>query len=200
MLDFLVTRQTELTKLIKNPMGTAFEMALLLDLQPELESKDVETLRYMTRSEDYSFQTSLKDYFFTECDEGFDDEWRFIIANNCEIGGEESFSQIRRSVFRDNQLCFRVLLDDDTYYNAGLWFLDWLFEISIDEGLVGYLLDITCFEADLIYFENGEPTLKFVKNCKIPNSLMEYIKELLGGTGVIDAEFEKLLAARDEQR
>jgi hypothetical protein len=69
-------------------MGTAYEMALLLDLQPELEGKDVETLRYMTRSQDYSFQTPLEDSFFTECEEGFDNEWRFIIANNCQKCGK----------------------------------------------------------------------------------------------------------------
>jgi len=170
----------------QSSMGKAFEIALLLDLQPELGIKDVEMLRYMTRSEDYSFETSLEDYFFTECEEGFDDEWRFIIANNCQKCGEESFSQIYRSVFRDNQLCFRVLLDDDTYYNAGLFFLDWLLEISISEGLVGYLLDITCFEAELIYFENCEVNLRFVKNCGIPDSLMHLFNELLRGAGAID--------------
>jgi hypothetical protein len=57
----------------------------------------------------------------------------------------------------------RILLDDDTYWNAGLSFLDWLFEISTNEGLVGYLLDITCFEVDLIYFENGKVSLRLLR-------------------------------------
>ncbi|KAM3099323.1 hypothetical protein ACKFKG_03430 [Phormidesmis sp. 146-35] len=167
-------------------------MALILDLQPQLLHEDLETLMYMTRSESYDFQTSLDDSFFTACDQGFDDEWRRIIANNQHRMGEESFSetynQTRRSVFLNNQLCFRILIDDDTYDNTWWAFSEWLFSISTSEGLVGYLLDVldlTRTEPDLIYFEKAgmtTMTTRSVKNCTIPNSLMHSINELLGGS------------------
>lgn len=164
-------------------------MALILDLQTGLSHEDHETLMYMTRSKSYEFQTSLDDSFFTACDEGFDDEWRRIIANNQHRMGEESFSetygQIYRSVFLNNQLCFRILIDDDTYYNTWWAFSDWLFSISTDKGLVGYLLDVldlTRTEPDLIYFEKAGMTIQSVKNCTIPDSLMHPINKLLGGS------------------
>lgn len=167
-------------------MGTAYEIALKLDLQPELQAPDLETLRYMTRSQAYDFETCLDDPFFTECDPGFDQEWRNIIANSSEPCGEEFFTQISRSVFFDRQLCFRILIDDDTYCNTWWEFSDWLWSISTNEGLVGYCLDVTCMEADLIYFEKHGVTLKFVENCQIPSSLIQSINELLGGTGAIE--------------
>jgi hypothetical protein len=67
-----------------------------------------------------------------------------------------------------------------------LAFSDWLIAISTNEGLVGYRLDLTCFEAELIYFENSEATLRFVENCQIPASLINRIDDLLGGTGCCD--------------
>jgi hypothetical protein len=168
-------------------MGTVFEMALILNLQPELESDDIETLIYMTRSQDYNFQSSLNDSFFTECPEGFDQEWRIIIANNHPRTGEAGFSQIHRSVFCNNQLCFRILIDDDTYYNTWWAFSDWLFLISSNEGLVGYLRDVTCIEmeVELISFEKDKVTLQYAENQKIPDSLVHPINELLGGTGCV---------------
>lgn len=63
-------------------MGTAFEVAVILHLQVGLPHEDTETLAYMTRSQEYDFQTLLSDSFFTECEEGFEDEWRNIIAHN----------------------------------------------------------------------------------------------------------------------
>lgn len=52
-------------------MGTAFEIGLILNLQPELASEDIETLEYMTRSQNYDFQAQLDDLFFPECQEMF---------------------------------------------------------------------------------------------------------------------------------
>lgn len=164
-------------------MGTAFEMALLLNLQPELPTEDIETLTYMTRSEDYDFQPSLDDAFFTKCEESFNNEWRIIIANNYPRCGEEFFSQKYRSVFFNNQLCFRILIDDDTFHNVWWAFSDWLFSISNDEGTVGYLLDVDYRDAELICFKEDEVTLEYVKNCKIPDALIHPINEFLGGTG-----------------
>jgi hypothetical protein len=167
-------------------MGTAFEIGLILSLQPRLTSEDRETLAYMTRSEDYDFQTLLDDPFFMGCEEGFDNEWRIIIANNHMRSGEECTSQIRRSIFCNHQLCFRILIDEDTYYNTWLTFSDWLFSISNGEGLVGYILNVSYMEAELIFLEENGLTLKAVENCRIPRSLLLSIDELLGGTGCVD--------------
>ncbi|MBD1910263.1 MULTISPECIES: hypothetical protein [unclassified Leptolyngbya] len=167
-------------------MGTAFEIGLILSLQPELTGEDRETLAYMTRSEDYGFQTRLDDPFFTEYEQGFDKEWRIIIANNHIRSGEECTSQIRRSIFCSYQLCFRILIDENTYYNIWPTFSDWLFSISNGEGLAGYILNVSYMEAELIFLEENGLTLQAVENCRIPKSLLHSIDELLGGTRCVD--------------
>jgi hypothetical protein len=163
-------------------MGTAFEIGLILNLQPELASEDVETLEYMTRSQDYDFQTLLDDALFTESD-----EWRSIIANT-EIEYEQKYrSQLRRSVFSNNQLCFRIEIGDDWCWGGPWdWFSDWLFLISTDEGLVGYMIDITKFKTELIYFEKSGITLQVVVDFKVSSSLVDSLSESLGGAGNID--------------
>lgn len=168
-------------------MSGVLEIALILNLQPELTSKEIATLTYMTRSEDYNFPTSLSHPFFSNPEDDSDDIWsefwRFIIANNHQHWGEEHFSQIRRSMFLTNQLCFRILISDDNFWYYWGAFSDWLFSISTDIGLVGYVLEPVYKEYDLIYFEEYEVALRSAKQ-GVPSYLLSSINNLLGGGGL----------------
>jgi hypothetical protein len=137
---------------------------MILNLKSDLRSKNIETLKYMTRSDDYDFQPLLDNPFFTGFggfedyfgNEGyFDNEWREILANNHPRGGEEFLSQIHRSVFSNNKLCFRILIDNNTYWEVWGIFLGWLFSIGKHEGLVGYIFDADSMKAELIYFDDN---------------------------------------------
>ncbi|MBL1179354.1 hypothetical protein [Pantanalinema sp. GBBB05] len=168
-------------------MSGVLEIALILNLQSELTSEEIATLTYMTRSEDYSFPTLLSHPFFSnlEDDSGeiWSEFWRFIIANNRRVCGEKYLSQVRRSIFLMDQLCFRILIADDNFWYYWEPFSDWLFSISTDIGVVGYVLAHPHKEYDLIYFEENEIVLRFEKQ-GVPSHLLSAINHLLGGDGV----------------
>lgn len=163
-------------------MGTAFEVALICDLKPNLSPQIVNTLNYLTRSQDYDFQVAIEHPFF---ENEFGEEWRNIIANNHLRTGEEDSAQTCRSLLDRNQLCFRVLLDDDTYCNVGFFFLDWLALLSSTQGLVGYRVDIIYLEYNLIYFRNGKVREFRSTSTEVSDSFMQSIDTQLGGSSYI---------------
>lgn len=166
-------------------MGTAYEVALVCNLKPTLSPQIMETLNYLTRSQDYDFPKAISHLFF---DVDFGDEWRIIIANNYPRGGEDFSPQACRSVLSNNQLCFRVLLDDDTFYNVGWFLLDWLATISDTQGLVGYRIDIVRSECTLIFFKNEQVIEHQSLPSEIPEPLKETFNRVLGGTGFFPYE------------
>ena len=118
----------------ENSMGTAFEIALICDLKPGLPQEVIDTLAYMTRDEDYDFNTTLKEDIF-----GFDEEyevpldgWRHIINN---ISAQETierngFAGDRISLFTGDMLCFRQLAGDDCFCNDFYSFMVWLARLA----------------------------------------------------------------------
>lgn len=162
-------------------MGTAYEVALVCALKPDLSPQIIQTLSYLTRSQDYDFCKVVSHPF---CDVEFGEEWRIIIANNHSRPGEDDSPQVHRSILSHDQLCFRVLLDDDTLDNVGFFFLDWLATISDAEGLVGYRIDVVHLECNLIFFKGGQVIEQRSLISQIPNSLVETLNGALGGVGL----------------
>ncbi|MBD2088759.1 hypothetical protein H6F67_02635 [Microcoleus sp. FACHB-1515] len=163
-------------------MGTAFEVALIYDLKPNLSPQIVDTLNYLTRSQDYDFDAAIEHPFF---EIEFGEEWRNIIANHHPRTGEEDSAQTHRSSLDRNQLCFRVLLDDDTFFNIGFAFLDWLALLSSTQGLVGYYIDVFQFDCHLIYFRNEQSIERSSNRASIPADLMQRIDTRLGGSSLV---------------
>ncbi|MGF1524191.1 MAG: hypothetical protein ACFBSF_17875 [Leptolyngbyaceae cyanobacterium] len=64
-------------------MGTAFEIALICHIKADLPSEIIDTLIYITREEDYDFDTKLEEgIFLPDEDEGYPSTyWRHIINN-----------------------------------------------------------------------------------------------------------------------
>jgi hypothetical protein len=134
-------------------MGSCYEFAFACNLKSDLSQDQIETLRYMTRSEDYKFKTTLKDDLFT-CGYG---EWRTIISNTPNYG-EEFLSGLCGSILQDSKLNVRKYIGDDDFKNSFIQLMEWLASICEPLGFVGYYsCDRMMIGSDptLIYFENG---------------------------------------------
>jgi hypothetical protein len=155
-------------------MGSCYEFAFACNLKPDLSQDVIDTLKYMTRSEDYEFETTLKDDLFTTSwEEGsfeapkegeledefiFLWEWRTIISNTPTYG-EEFLSGLCGSIFLDSKLNVRKYVGDDEFYNGFGLLMDWLVSICEPLGFIGYYSEIAGEiggDPTLIYFENGQ--------------------------------------------
>jgi hypothetical protein len=154
-------------------MGQLYEFAFACDLKPDLSQEVIDTLKYMTRSEDYDFETTLTDDLFTTSwEEGsfeapkegdledefiFLWEWRTIISNTPTYG-EESLAGLCGSIFSGSKINARKYVGDDEFFNAFHLLMDWLVSICEPSGFIGYYSDVTTEtggDPTLIYFENG---------------------------------------------
>jgi hypothetical protein len=156
-------------------MSTCYEFAFACDLKSGLTKEVIDTVQYMTRSEEYEFETKLKDNLFTTKweegsfedaieDDGFGDEfiyvaeWRTIITNIPNYG-QEDLSGLCGSFFKDSKLNVRKFVGDDDFYNVFPQLMEWLVSICDSTGFIGYYSCIVNMEIGgdpvLIYFENG---------------------------------------------
>jgi hypothetical protein len=134
-------------------MGSCYEFAFACNLKLDLSQEAIDTLKYMTRSEDYEFKTKLKDDLFT----ARYGEWKTIISNTPNYG-EEFLSGLCGSIFHDSKLNVRKYVGDDEFYNGFDLLMDWLVSICEPLGFIGYYSDVTTeigHDPILIYFENG---------------------------------------------
>ena len=159
-------------------MGSCYEFAFACNLKSGLSQEVINTLKYMTRSEEYKFETNLKDNLFnTSWEEGLlrvttgsnlegevGDEfdfaygWRSIISNNPNYG-DEFLSGLCGSVFRDSKLNVRRYINEDDFYNIFPQLMNWLVSICESLGFIGYYSNVTREiggDPTLIYFENGQ--------------------------------------------
>lgn len=168
-------------------MAKAYEVALICDIKTFLTEEVIETIVYMTREREYAFETSLQHELSSAgfCDKG----WRHVISNTSAPTAEEQFFKSkRRSSFTSNRLCFRRAVNELAYLEEIIPLMNWLAIISDTFGreLVGFKVDFTTVEYDLIYFAKGE----IIESCTsnpdedIPQVLRRAINEALGGKGI----------------
>ncbi len=160
-------------------MGSCYEFAFACTLKPDLSQEVIDTLKYMTRSEEYKFETTLKDDLFdTSWEEGIlggipnvsevnseaEDEfsflygWRSIISNNANYG-DEFLSGLCGSVFKDSKLNVRRYINEDDFFMYFPLLMEWLVSICEPLGFIGYYSCIRTHiggDPTLIYFENGQ--------------------------------------------
>jgi hypothetical protein len=116
-----------------------YELGFTIELKQNLSQEVQETLTYMTRSGGVSDKQPLLKHPFFQI-EGFTTEWTYLISNPRD--DEEILEKICGSVFADNQLTFRGVINDDPFWNTWSEFSDWLFSISSSTGLIGYYRNI----------------------------------------------------------
>jgi hypothetical protein len=156
---------------------TCYEFALACDLKPNISHAVIDTLKYMTGSQDSTFNSVLEHPLFTSSEDGGygDDldylaDWKVIISNTPTNGVEEQ-PGIFGSVFQDHKLNVRRYIGDDEFFNAFPLLVDWLVSICESTGFVGYYYYIAdqdfnkriFSEPVLIYFLDGKVLEKTVK-------------------------------------
>jgi hypothetical protein len=153
-------------------MSTCYEFGFACDLKSGLSQEVIDTLKYMTRSEEYEFRTTLTDdLFISSWEEGsfevdgssdkfiYVAEWRTIITNMPSYG-QEDLSGLCGAVLKDSKLNVRKFVGDDEFYNAFPQLMEWLVSICDSTGFVGYYSYIRNMyigsDPILIYFKNGQ--------------------------------------------
>lgn len=172
-------------------MAKAYEIALICDIKICLPEEALNTLAYMTREQDYAFETSLQhELFSSEFCNGFCHEtWRHVISNTSGKTAEEHFFESNQiSLFTGNQVCFRRTANELAYLEEIIPLMNWLATISDTFGreLVGFRANLTTVDYDLIYFMEGEVIESYTSNPDkdIPQALRQSINKALGGKGI----------------
>ena len=148
-------------------MSVCYIFAVTYKLNQNISQELIDTLKYMTRSQEYDFVPPKHPLFEDDYDKTiiWDDgtvirlrpSWRGLIANE-HRGGEEDFWGEFFSGFQDLILTFRRLVRDDDLFNVWYVLGPLLASVSESDGFVGYYLgDVLrpSSKLTLIYFENG---------------------------------------------
>jgi hypothetical protein len=130
-------------------MSEVIEFMLAIDLRPDTPQQVIDTLKYMTRKEDYEFNNPPDLYFFKQDENSKRPIWRHILQVKHEPlthhpgeGGSAfhkayRYSQYGKDVLKDT-LSFRVALHDDLVAAGVYDFISWLAIYSETQGFVGY--------------------------------------------------------------
>lgn len=153
-------------------MSICYEFALECQIKRDVSQKVIDTLKYMTRSQEYDFDAPELGYPLFEEDTHWKEtwnirgrivtvikyEWRTIITNQPREG-EQYLSGEFGSAFDGNKLNFRRLSRDDEFCNV-CWFLfPWLASISDTAGFVGYYRGDLDDYPTLVRFEAGRASV-----------------------------------------
>jgi hypothetical protein len=153
-------------------MSICYEFALECQIKRDVSREVTDTLRYMTRSQDYDFDTPRLDHpLFEETSHWKETwnirgrkskviryEWRTIITNQPREG-EQYLAGEFGSQFQDNQLSCRRLSRDDEFDNVWWLLFPWLASISESMGFVGYYRGDFEDYPKLIQFLNGKVSI-----------------------------------------
>ena len=135
------------------------------DLKPDVPQQVIDSLKYLTRDEEYEF-TDIPDHRFFET-VGWND---FLRPEATAVGevwtcapGLTAREFRKKTRFGPNNttseyytLSFRRTMHDDVQFNIHWWdFLDWIAPYSDTTGYVGYYREKYSLHPDLIYFKNG---------------------------------------------
>jgi hypothetical protein len=156
-------------------MSLHFEFTLTLDLKPETPQQVIDTLAYMTRSEEYEFSDPPSHPWFES-----DDEWRETLQADPEathLPGNQW--TVFRQAYRYTQhgvdqyrwtLSFRREMLDDEFYEDWWQLADWLARWSETQGFVGYYREEFNRSPTLIYFLDGQAAIVEVTAEPVPLS------------------------------
>lgn len=137
-------------------MGAHYEFGFICNLKQDLSQAVLDTLAYMTREEDYTFQPQLKDRLF--CPEAYPNPehyaeqvtyWRNVISNTSDNRIINVSPSDPVSLFTEKFLCFRRLGKLYDYVHSIWPLLEWLATIS---DTIPY--EIVGFYEDILYPEN----------------------------------------------
>jgi hypothetical protein len=141
-------------------MSLYFDGFFACDLKPDTPQHIIDTLRYLTRTEDYAFEP-LSDHDF------FDgDDWRAFLQPDddwaCAPGLVWSdfrqayrYTQYGEDVYRATISFRRTMHDDVEFYILWFAFLDWIAPYSETVGFVGYYRESFSLHPTLVYFNHG---------------------------------------------
>ncbi|NEO86569.1 MAG: hypothetical protein F6J87_20275 [Spirulina sp. SIO3F2] len=153
-------------------MSTCYEFAFECQIKCDVSKAVIDTLKYMTRSQEYDFETpDLHHALFKEelpwkqtiellgrKVTVIQYEWRTILTNYpCE--GEQYLPGEFYSIFKNNQLNCRRLSGDDTFNNVWWLLFPWLASISESVGFVGYYRNDFDDYPTLIQFLDGKSNI-----------------------------------------
>lgn len=138
-------------------MSVYFDFALACDLKPDTPQQVLDTLSFMTRTEDYAFDTPPAGALFGG------ETWRDMLRGSTTYFAGEAGAMFRKAlryvhggaeVFRYT-LSFRSdVLDDDMGEYGAL--IEWLATYSDSEGFVGYFRAKYADHPTLLYFRHGK--------------------------------------------
>ncbi|WP_041660002.1 hypothetical protein [Acaryochloris marina] len=135
-------------------MGICYEFAMDCSIKNTVSQEIGNTLRYMPRSEEYTFETPRIDHPL------FQDTlhwipWRTIL-NNYPVAGEQYPPGHFGSTFHNNQLTVRRLSSDDEFSNVWYLLFPWLASISNSDGFIGFFRSDLDKLPTLLSFLNGK--------------------------------------------
>ena len=149
-------------------MSDYYLLEVNCDLKVDTPAEVIDTLKYMTRTEDYDFDTSL-DYPLFDETSFRRNTWRYILKSiNQPLqdfpGWKTSnFQRVQKWPGKERYtLSFRLEFHEDEF---GLWFpelLEWLALYSETE-FVGYYYHTGTSIPELIYFEDGKANLQEIR-------------------------------------
>ena len=128
-------------------MDKYLEFVLACRIKKDVSSEILAALTYMTRSEDYEFDTNIDNPLFSE-----DTYWRSILENSPRTG-EEIVPGVFGTIFKNFDLSVRQFVHEDEFWNTWTYLGDWLSAISEPTGFVGYYKNLVDWEPTLIYFK-----------------------------------------------
>ena len=142
-------------------MSLYFDGAIFCDLRIDAPQQVIDTLHYMTRTEDYVFDSPPQHEFFNS--EGWQSFLQIHPNYSCAPG--LVYSEFRKAYrYTQNKvdvsyytLSFRRCMHDDVEFYILWWaFLDWLARYTNTEGFGGYYREEFTLHPPLIYFKEGK--------------------------------------------
>lgn len=141
-------------------MSLHFDFALACYLKPDTPQEVLDTLQYMTRSEDYEFGDPPDHPFFKG------EYWSNMLqirTGTAHFPGE--FGSIFRRTYRYTQadadvyrytLSFRCHMLEEEFHEKWWAFAQWIAPYSETVGCVGYYREEFDWQPTLIYFRDGK--------------------------------------------
>jgi hypothetical protein len=147
-------------------MSTRYDFLLMCNLRDDTPAQVIDTLKYMTRSEDYEFSNPPNGSFFKG------DYWRNILRIPPEHQNMWTFTGDANTIFRRDvkwvqagvthyfwTLYIRRITSGDVQFEY-MCFAHWLAQYSERVGFVGYIHSSYAIDEgtapDLLYFVNGK--------------------------------------------
>lgn len=150
-------------------MSVYYEFALTFNFKRSISQEVVNTLKYMTRTQEYFFDAPFENSLFNDAPNWKKAKeisgrkvwvlsaWRTIIAN-FPREGEQYLPGEFGSKFEDYSLNVRRLSLDDTFCNVWWYLTPWFASLSETTGCVGYYHTVFEYDNDLtlVFFKDGK--------------------------------------------